>query len=498
MSKTRIIATVGPASRDPEVLGALIDSGVNVFRVNCSHGTTNQTVELIHTIRSAIERSGHLVAIMADLAGPKIRVGRIGAGVDLVKDEIVTFRAGTTQCDDDAIPVVYDDLPDDVSPGDFMLLDDGQLEVEVVDVNDNDVSAKVSVGGLLLSHKGINLPGTGLKTHAPTARDLQDLEGVLAAGVDYVALSFVRHPSDLVRLREAIRELGHDTPVIAKFERPEAIEHMDEIVANTDGVMVARGDLGIEMAQALVPVLQKRIINSANAQSKPVIVATEMLESMVDCPRPTRAEVSDVANAILDGADALMLSGETAIGSFPISAAHRMGQITELTDQIGLTEGRPDRQITNRDRARALAMAATGMVEELDAAAIVVYTQTGSAARLVSSFRPRVPILALSPSDATLRRLMLIHGIQAAHAPIMDDSDDLLGEANNLALVCGTASPGDLIVAIFGIPGETGGTNRIVVHEVMPAPTTHDHAVHATHRKMGAGLDPYARRIGSK
>ncbi len=495
MSRTRVIATVGPASRDPDTLAALIDAGVNIFRVNCSHGNADENAQLLRDIRRAVDLSGRLVGTIADLQGPKIRVGELDDGFDLFAGHEVVFRAGVREAEPGMVPVDYEGFADDLSPGDAILLDDGTLEVEVVSIDGRDVCVRVCHGGHLRSRKGINLPGTGLKTRAPTDKDLKDLARVLEAGVDYVALSFVRSPNDVVRLRSAIAKLGYSAPIISKFERPEAIEQMDSIVAESDAVMVARGDLGIETSQAMVPVLQKRLIATANRYSKPVIVATEMLESMVEHPRPTRAEVSDVANAVLDGADALMLSGETAMGLFPVSAAKRMGHIAEITESVEYAERYSPRHITGRDRARALAKAATDIVEDLDAVAIVVYTQTGGACRLVSSYRPRVPILALSPSEETLRRLMLIHGVQAAHAPLMDDADDLLREANDLSLVCGVAEPGDLIIAIFGIPGETGGTNRVIVHEVIPADVPADHGVHVTHRKLDDVPDPYAEEF---
>ncbi len=466
MPKTKIIATIGPASRSPQQISALIEAGVDVFRINCSHGNAEENAALVTQVREVIRKANRPVATLADLQGPKMRIGHIPQGINLSEGQIIVLRSHASETVDDRIPVDYEHLHQDVTTGDRILMCDGLIETEVLSVNNENVTVQVVQGGYLGSRKGVNLPGTGLKTRSPTEKDLTDLPLVLEAGADFIALSFVRSANDIVRLRAAMPPHKQDTPIIAKLERPEAIDNLEEILQEAYGVMVARGDLGIEIEPAMVPVVQKRIIQKANAFARPCIVATEMLESMLQKPRPTRAEVSDVANAILDGTDAVMLSGETAVGEYPVSAVQKLVRICELTEQEdGLIRSMPEPAGTATP-GRAIAHAAVDVLNHLDASLVVAHTQTGRSARLVSSFRPKAQILALSPSKGTLRRLCLHHGVQAALVEPVTNQEELIRLANDMSVRTGLAVPGNQIVMISGTPGREGGTDRLLVHEV--------------------------------
>jgi len=332
MAQTKVVATLGPASRDPAVLRAMIEAGVSVFRVNCSHGRREDHVAAVAAVRSVAESVGRHVAVLADLQGPKIRVGALdSAGVVLAGECVLRSGADTTY--DDAVPVSYAHFASDVEPGSCVLLDDGRLELRVRSVSGREVTCDVVRGGRLTSRKGINLPGVAVTAQSPTLKDLQDAAAMVEAGVDYLALSFVRTADDMRRLRAAVQALGGDVALVAKLERPESLDHLTDILAVSDAVMVARGDLGVEMGPERVPVLQKRIITAANAHAIPVITATEMLESMVEEARPTRAEASDVANAVFDGTDAVMLSAETAVGQYPIEAVNVMDRLVRARSE---------------------------------------------------------------------------------------------------------------------------------------------------------------------
>jgi pyruvate kinase len=465
MAQTKVVATLGPASRDPAVLRAMIEAGVSVFRVNCSHGRREDHVAAVAAVRSVADPIGRHVAVLADLQGPKIRVGALdSAGVVLAGECVLRSGADTTY--DDAVPVSYAHFASDVEPGSCVLLDDGRLELRVRRVEGREVLCEVVRGGRLTSHKGINLPGVRVTAQSPTLKDLQDAAAMVEAGVDYLALSFVRSAEDIARLRNAVRGLGGDVPIIAKLERPEACERLDEIIEAADAVMVARGDLGVEMGPERVPVLQKSMIAAANAHALPVITATEMLESMVRSARPTRAEASDVANAVFDGTSAVMLSAETAVGDDPVNVVKWMRRICEEAETAPrFNEPQPPvrGQVTP---ARAVAHAVVQTVHDLGAVAVVVHTQSGSSSRLVASFRPGVPILALSPVPDTLRLVALHRGVQAALVEKADDSLALMEQANTEVLRAGLAKPGDTVVVVAGAPGQVGGTNRLLVHQV--------------------------------
>ena len=467
MPNTKIVATLGPASASREVLAAMLAGGVDVVRINCSHGSSEQHLAQVALVREVAGEMDRRIAVLADLQGPKMRVGSLPEdGITLEDGATVRLRAGAETAEPGVVPVTYRNLAADVCPGDRVLLADGMLELRVVEVDGTDVSCEVVHGGVLTSRKGVNLPGAAVTAQSPTLKDLGDLSTMVEAGVDYVALSFVRSADDVRRLREAIANLGAATLIVAKLERPEALDHLDEIMAASDAVMVARGDLGVEMGPEAVPVLQKRIIAVANAHAIPVITATEMLESMVTEVRPTRAEASDVANAVFDGTSAVMLSAETAVGTDPAEVVRWMCRIidrAESAPELEFHGAAPHGVITP---ARAVARSVVQAVRDLAAVAVVVHTQTGSSSRLVSSFRPGVPILALSPAESTARLVALHHGVRGDVVPAVDDSLALMAQANAKALSSGLARDGDTVIVVAGAPGHVGGTNRMLVHRV--------------------------------
>jgi pyruvate kinase len=459
------VATLGPASRDRATLTALVEAGVSVFRINCSHGRREDHVAEVALVRSVAAEMGRYVAVLADLQGPKIRVGVVDAA-GVVLDGSCVLRAGCDTTYDGALPVSYGHFAADVAPGSRVLIDDGRVELRVRSVSGADVACDVVRGGRVTSRKGINLPGVAVTAQSPTVKDLQDAAAMVEAGVDYLALSFVRTPDDVRRLRVAVAGLGGSVPIVAKLERPEALDHLDAILDVSDAVMVARGDLGVEMGPERVPVLQKTIITAANAHAIPVITATEMLESMIEESRPTRAEASDVANAVFDGTSAVMLSAETAVGNDPANVVRWMTRICEEAEaapRFAVPHGAPAGQVSP---ARAVAHAVVQMVREVGAVAVAVHTQTGASSRLVASFAPEVPVLALSPVEATLRLVALHRGVRGACVDPADDSLALMTQANAEVLRAGLARAGDLIVVVAGMPGQVGGTNRLLVHRV--------------------------------
>jgi pyruvate kinase len=411
------VATLGPASREPAVLEKLIDAGLNVARVNFSHGTQMEHAAMIAEVRRAAARKGAPVAILQDLQGPKIRTG------PLAGDQAVELKAGaqftitTAECPGDAgrVATSYAALPRDLRPGDRVLLSDGLMELRVVKIIGEEVVTEVVTGGMLRAHQGINLPDVPLSAPALTPKDREDLAFGLAQDVDLVTLSFVRRAADIREIKSVIAAAGKNTPVVAKIERAEALEELPGILTEADSVMVARGDLGVELPPEQVPILQKQIIEAANEAGRPVITATQMLESMITNPRPTRAEVNDVANAIIDGSDAVMLSGESAVGRYPVEAVAMMARIAEVAEA---SERHGDRVATRRWPIRtearvppAIAAAAATIVRQLPIAAVCVYTLSGDTARLISQQRPGAPIFAFTPDQHTWRRMSLMWGV---------------------------------------------------------------------------------------
>ncbi|HJW60840.1 MAG TPA: pyruvate kinase, partial [Actinomycetota bacterium] len=413
--RTKVVATLGPASSTPEVLGGMVEAGLDVVRLNFSHGEKADHQARFELVRSVATERNRNLAILVDLQGPKIRVGLVDDdGVRLDRGQEVVLVAGVDRAEEPEIPVVYPALADDVRPGDQILLDDGAIGLRVVDVDGKRVRSRVERGGVVKSRKGVNLPGVAVSAASLTRKDRADVVTAVQAGADYLALSFVRKPDDVAEAKQAIAEAGGDIPVVAKLERPEAIDCLDEILAVADAVMVARGDLGVELAVEQVPPIQKHIIARANSLGVPVITATQMLESMVASPRPTRAEASDVANAIFDGTDAVMLSQETAIGQYPVESVATMARIAREAEATPYLSAPPPPAVGVLDVPATVCRAAVQIATDLGCTAIVAFTETGASARYVSRFRPRTPIIGLTTSEAARRRMALYWGVETA------------------------------------------------------------------------------------
>jgi pyruvate kinase len=464
--RTKIVCTIGPASSPPDALERLVEAGMDVARLNFSHGAHEEHAAVMDALRGIGERARRPVAILQDLAGVKIRVGRIARGVArLEPGASFTLTSRPVPGDEQEVSVSYPDLARSVRPGDALLLSDGGIELRAEAVRDEDIRCIVVSGGDLAPHQGISLPHRTLPAPGLTEKDREDLAFGIARGVDWVALSFVRTANDVEEARAFLA--GHRAsgiPLIAKIEKHEALAHIDDILAVSDGIMVARGDLGIETPLEHVPLLQKMLIEKSNRAGKPVITATQMLLSMVRSPRPTRAEVADVANAILDGTDAVMLSEETAAGAHPVEAVATMKRIAEDTESAF-----PFEQWMRRFEDRnlqslpeAVAGAACELAEHIGAAAIIAWTASGTTARLVAKHRPRRPILALSPRADTARRLALVWGVLPLVAEGGTDTDAMLAKAPSIAMAHGILRPGDKVVITAGIPmGVSGSTNVI-------------------------------------
>ncbi len=470
LRRTKIVCTIGPTSREPEVLARLVSAGMDVARLNFSHGDEQTHAENIRRIREASEKAGRPVAILADLQGPKLRVGIMQeGGVPLTAGEALVLTTEPIIGRPERVPVQYEHLPQVVSAGDRILIDDGMLELVVTSVTEREIVTRVVTGGLLSSNKGLNLPRAALSIPAITEKDREDLRCAIEQGVDWVALSFVRTAEEVLDLKGYIRELSaldHPTPVIAKIEKPEAVENIDAIIAASDGIMVARGDLGIETAPELVPMVQKLIIGKCNQARKPVITATQMLESMIRNPRPTRAEASDVANAILDGSDAVMLSGETAAGAYPVEAVETMVRIALEAEQspIACTPARPA-EARSRNFAEAVAHASVDMALDLRAAAVVAPTMSGNTARTISSFRPPCPIVAVTPSPMVQRELVLCWGVYPLLSQRAATTDEVIEDAVETAHKRGFVGEGDVVIVTGGsVAHGVGTTNLIKAH----------------------------------
>jgi len=465
--KTKIVATLGPASSTPEMIAQLMTSGVDIFRLNFSHGDSAEKLEIIDSIRSVSDKIGRQAGILADLQGPKIRTGMMAGGAMLLtkgQDVIITTR--DVLGEQGVIPTIYRNLPYDVRHGSRILLDDGLLELRVDAVEGVDVHCHVTTGGQLKNSKGINLPGARVSAPSLTEKDLVDVDIALEAGVDFVALSFVRTAEDVEQLKRLIYLKGKETPVIAKIERPEALRNFKKILRATDAVMIARGDLGVEVQAEKVPLYQKKIIKACNEAGKPVITATQMLDSMVRNPRPTRAETSDVANAIIDGTDAVMLSAETASGDYPVEAVETMNRIARDVETAGFWRTRENRMTATPSIAQAVAESACRAATSLSAKAIAVFTQSGSTAALISRFRPHIPIIAFTRSREIQSRLAINWGVVAIGIDVMEEMDQAVMTVEDILLAMGYRK-GDIIVIIMGIPIEArGSTNLMNVHKL--------------------------------
>jgi pyruvate kinase len=465
-TKTKVVCTLGPACESPALLAALVAAGMDVARVNFSHGTPESNRRLIREARLAARRAGRNLAVLQDLAGPKIRIGELPPeGVQLEAGQSVRLAAESFDPRGPLLPLPHPGVLAEVPEGARLRLDDGKLELAVERRSGQGLECRVLTGGRLYSRKGVSFPGLSLSERAPTAKDLADLALGLEEEVDFAALSFVQDGEDLRRLRRAAGGAG--VQLVAKLERGVALDNLADILDSSDAVMVARGDLGVETDLAMVPVHQKLIIREANRRGKPVITATQMLESMMRQPLPTRAEVSDVANAIYDGTDAVMLSGETAVGERPVETLTMMRRIAEAVEaNLGMDRGWLPAETAADGPAEAVARAACGTAERLEARLILAQTLTGRTARLISRYRPRTPIVAVTPRESTRRSLALVWGVRALCLPSMEtDFQVTTAAARRLLSEQGLVRPGDLLVVLAGMPAG-GGTNVLKVEEI--------------------------------
>ncbi|MGD9006881.1 MAG: pyruvate kinase [Desulfobacteraceae bacterium] len=465
--KTKIVCTIGPASNTLEQVCRLIESGMSVARLNFSHGSHDDHGAMIDIIRKASEQAKRPVAILQDLCGPKIRVGEIpGEGLMLAAGNELVLATDGRPAQGNRVSVSLGDLPNQVKAGDRILLADGFMELTVERVSDADVVCRVITGGLLTSHKGINLPTRSLDIPSLTEKDRRDLLFGLEKGVDFVALSFVRTANDIHMIKKIIHRQKRQTPVIAKLEKHEALENVDAIMAAADGLMVARGDLGVEIPLENVPNIQKRLVRKANALGKPVIIATQMLRSMVASPRPTRAEAADVANGVLDGADAIMLSEETASGQHPVEAVQYMARIA-LSAEEKYPHKKYLKVMPKRDTAESVSYAAVILAKNLDAKAVIATTRSGSTAAHIARFRPKQPIVALSPDQNAVRKMALHWGVMPFFLPEIEDTDEMVEKAAEAALKQGHVHRGQQMVITAGRPiWEAGTTNMLWVKEL--------------------------------
>jgi len=467
---TKIVATLGPASSSPEVLERMVQAGVDVVRMNFSHGTAADHKARAEGIRAAAAKFGRTIGILGDLQGPKIRVGKFENNrITLIADEHFILDAACKLGTQERVGLDYKDLPKDVRPGDILLLDDGRLKLAVDAVRGTEIHTRVLVGGELSNNKGINRQGGGLTAPALTAKDMDDIKTAAEIGVDFVAVSFPKSAADMYMARQLLRAAGSDAVLIAKVERVEAVDNLIEILEASDGVMVARGDLAVEVGDAAVPALQKKMIRLARDRNKLTITATQMMESMINSPVPTRAEVSDVANAVLDGTDAVMLSAETASGKYPVEVVESMARIcveAERSAEVTLDREFLDRVFTRIDQS--IAMAAIWTAHHLKVKAIAALTQSGSTALWMSRLNCGVPIYALTPDAPSLSRMALFREVRPLlMAQQHVDRDQLLAEAESLLIDKGVVEPGDLIVLTIGEPiGSSGGTNTLKIVRV--------------------------------
>ncbi|MEK9140587.1 MAG: pyruvate kinase [Nitrospirota bacterium] len=481
MRKAKIVCTIGPASHSPTVLNRLIENGMDAARLNFSHGTHESHAAAITAIRDAAARRGAAVAIIQDLQGPRIRVGLLPKeGIEVHTGQVVRLRT-STQSDAlrDAhssvpaplpeIPVTYASLTRDLHVGSRVLINDGLIELQAVRIADDLIECSVLTGGVITSHKGINLPGTAVSAPTLTEKDQEDIRFGVTHGVDYLALSFVRGPQDIGAARALLAEYGVHTPIIAKIERAEAIAALDEILEQADGVMIARGDLGVEMGPEAVPVLQKRIIVEANRRRRLVITATQMLESMTQARRPTRAEASDVANAVFDGSDALMLSAETAVGAYPAETVHVMDRIICAAEE-GAEPGvvlKRQADLEHLSISESTCVAASFAARATDATAIVTFSESGTTARLISKQRPSAPILAFTPAQPIRQRMALYWGVRSFIMPQVEQTDARHEEAERLLLAERLIKRGERVVIVSGTSAaRPGGTNLIKLHKI--------------------------------
>lgn len=466
---TKIVATIGPASRNPDTLGRMIDAGLNVVRMNFSHGDPEDHRQTVQLVRELAARKGVAIGILQDLQGPKIRVGRFAQGaVTLETGQAFTITMDDVEGDETRVGSTYKGLAQDVHPGMLLLLDDGNMALRVEAVRGHDVTTKVVIGGVLKNNKGINVPQADLSVPALSDKDVQDMEFGAGLGVDWVALSFVRSRDDLLLARHYLARFGSRAKLMAKIEKPQAVDRFDDILREVDGIMVARGDLGVEMRPEQVPTIQKRLIRLCREAGKPVITATQMLESMIHLPRPTRAEASDVANAIYDGTDAVMLSAESAAGQYPVEAVAMMDRIAREAESSEHYAMMQRQLVVDTELAQdSIAYAACSIGEKLETPVIVTFTSTGGAAARISKNRPPLAILALTPNEQTRNQLALSWGVVPMLSEDPHDTDDMVRIANDELKKSGLADVGDRYVITAGVPfGVRGTTNMLRVERL--------------------------------
>ncbi|MFN3134146.1 MAG: pyruvate kinase [Candidatus Kryptonium sp.] len=467
--RTKIVCTLGPAVSTLEKVIELINAGMDAVRLNFSHGDYEEHLKFIKLVNEASKITGKFIPIIQDLQGPKIRVGKLKTEpLELKTGNFIFLTSEIIDGDNETIPIQYEHLTDDVKPGDTILLDDGMIELKVVSVEGKKVKCEIVDGGILKSHKGVNLPGVDLQVPSLTEKDIEDLKFGLENGINYVALSFVRKREDIINLRKKMEDLGKVVPIIAKIERIEAVKSIDDIIELADAIMVARGDLGVELPTEEVPVLQKMLIKKANIAGKPVITATQMLESMVSNPRPTRAEATDVANAVLDGTDAVMLSSETSIGEFPIEAVKVMNRIIQsIETQYNFYGPVFDSNLKLKNEVDAIGRAACLLAQQLNAKAIVTITHTGATAKSIAKYRPAVPIIALTDNDEVVKHLNLVWGVAGIKLKEISETDKTIENAKIQLKESEILEGGDLIIMTAGIPlFQRGSTNMIKVERI--------------------------------
>lgn len=467
MRNAKIVCTIGPATESIDQMRELVAAGMDVARLNRSHGDYAVHEAVYHNVRQAAQEAGRNVAVLVDLQGPKIRLGRFVDGPHELKEgDVFTITTRDVEGTKEICSTTYPGLPGDTSVGDPLLIDDGKVKLEVTEVTDTDVVTTVVVGGPVSNNKGINLPGAAVSVPALSEKDTDDLRWALKLGTDFIALSFVRSARDYEDVARVMAEEGRTVPVIAKVEKPQAVDNLEEIVNAFDGIMVARGDLGVELPLEEVPLVQKRAIELARSQAKPVIVATQVLESMISSPVPTRAETSDCANAVLDGADAVMLSGETSVGEYPIITVKTMARIIENTEEKGRHRIAPYLS-TPKTRGGAITLAAAEIASTLDVKYIVTFTQSGDSAHRMARLRPDVPMLAFTPDPETYKALALSWGVHAELVESVESTDDMVNLVDSYLKRTERATDGDYIVVVSGTPvGVPGTTNAIFVHKV--------------------------------
>ncbi|MGI6225023.1 MAG: pyruvate kinase [Peptococcales bacterium] len=470
MRRTKIVCTIGPASESVEKLCQLIESGMNVARLNFSHGTHEEHAQRIQNIREAVKLKNRPVAIMLDTKGPEIRTGLLEDGkITLETGESITLTIKEIQGTKKRIPINYPGLVKDVKPGNHILLDDGLIALKVLKVEDTEIFCQILNGGDLSNRKGVNVPGVNINLPAITEKDISDIKFGIEQDVDFIAASFIRSAGDVLEIRKILEEYKADIHIISKIENHQGVVNIDEIIEVSDGLMVARGDLGVEIPAEEVPLIQKMMIQKCNRAGKPVITATQMLDSMIRNPRPTRAEASDVANAILDGTDAIMLSGESAAGKYPVESVETMARIAVKTESAINHENLVNMRgiVTRQTTTDAISHATCTIAHNLGAAAIITSTESGSTARMVSKYRPKAPIIAVTPREKAQRKLLLVWGVEPILAPETEGTDAMIEQSINASLKAGLIENGDLVVITAGVPVGVPGTTNLLKVEVV-------------------------------